>query len=82
MNDKSNSIKTITVAEGSGFCFGVDRAAKKLEAAIASKHPSERIYTLGALIHNEIFLTYKCDPHIYLIDCLYVEFVQLKCKSE
>ena len=42
----------ITIAKNAGFCFGVRRATNSLEAAINSKQPNERIYTLGHLIHN------------------------------
>ena len=45
----------ITIAKNAGFCFGVRRATNSLEAAINSKQPNERIYTLGKLIHNDVF---------------------------
>ena len=47
--------KKITVAEGSGFCFGVRRATSKLEERIRSKRQGERLLTLGSLIHNEVY---------------------------
>ncbi len=46
---------TLTVAENAGFCFGVKRATDSLEAAINNKRDGERIYTLGHLIHNNIY---------------------------
>ena len=56
MNEKLNGQKReVVIAEGSGFCFGVDRAAKSLEKRIAERAKGERIYTLGALIHNEVY---------------------------
>ena len=45
----------ITIAKHAGFCFGVKRATDRLERAIAEKRAGERIYTLGALIHNDIY---------------------------
>ena len=45
----------IVIAKNAGFCFGVKRATQSLEAAIESKAAGERIYTLGNLIHNEIY---------------------------
>ncbi len=40
----------IEIAEGSGFCFGVERAIRLAEEA-AGKYGA--VYTLGQLIHNE-----------------------------
>ena len=45
----------IVVAKNAGFCFGVKRATDSLERAIANRRSGERIYTLGALIHNETY---------------------------
>ena len=45
----------ITVAKNAGFCFGVKRAVDTLEERFSSKLSGERIYTLGALIHNNVF---------------------------
>ena len=45
----------ITVAENAGFCFGVRRATQSLENAIDSARAGERIFTLGALIHNDTY---------------------------
>ena len=45
----------ITVAKNAGFCFGVKRAVDTLEERFQNKESSERIYTLGALIHNNVF---------------------------
>ncbi|MBQ9415254.1 MAG: 4-hydroxy-3-methylbut-2-enyl diphosphate reductase [Clostridia bacterium] len=46
----------ITVAENAGFCFGVKRATDALKKALLEKGPSDEIYTLGQLIHNEVYL--------------------------
>ena len=45
----------IVVAKNAGFCFGVKRATDSLESAIRNRRAGERIYTLGALIHNETY---------------------------
>ena len=45
----------ITVAEHAGFCFGVRRATQRIEDAIRNQK-GERLFTLGHLIHNPIYL--------------------------
>ncbi|MBO5883106.1 MAG: 4-hydroxy-3-methylbut-2-enyl diphosphate reductase [Clostridia bacterium] len=45
----------ITVAKNAGFCFGVKRATDSLEAAIEEKNGEESLYTLGNLIHNDVY---------------------------
>ena len=44
----------IEIAKNAGFCFGVKRATEQLEKAIASRS-GERLYTLGTLIHNDVY---------------------------
>ena len=44
----------VTVAENAGFCFGVKRAAERIEKAV-EQGTGERIFTLGHLIHNPIY---------------------------
>ena len=61
------NFEKVTIAAGSGFCFGVDRAASKLYERIAAKKPGERIFTLGALIHNEIFNQRLADEGVGII---------------
>ncbi len=46
---------SITVAKNAGFCFGVKRATDRLEAAIAQRRAGERIFTLGNIIHNDVY---------------------------
>ena len=46
---------TVTVAKNAGFCFGVARATKAVETEMESHPAGERIFTLGRLIHNEIY---------------------------
>ena len=48
-------MRTVTVAENAGFCFGVKRATDRLEEALAGAGQGERICTLGHLIHNETY---------------------------
>lgn len=48
-------IDDIIIAKNSGFCFGVNRACESLTAAVTSEIHDTDIYTLGQLIHNEIF---------------------------
>jgi len=47
--------KRITIAENSGFCFGVRRATDLIEKIIKEKG-GDGIYTLGQLIHNETYV--------------------------
>ena len=47
-------MRKVTVAENAGFCFGVKRAADKIEEAVRSRK-GERIFTLGHLIHNPTY---------------------------
>ena len=46
--------KSVTVAKNAGFCFGVSNASRAVEDYV-KKQSGERIYTLGALIHNDIY---------------------------
>lgn len=48
-------IDEIIIAKNSGFCFGVNRACTSLTEAVESEGKDTDIYTLGNLIHNEIF---------------------------
>ncbi|MBQ8417000.1 MAG: 4-hydroxy-3-methylbut-2-enyl diphosphate reductase [Clostridia bacterium] len=48
-------MRTVTVAENAGFCFGVKRATDRLETALRDAKVGEQIYTLGHLIHNETY---------------------------
>ena len=44
----------VEIAKNAGFCFGVKRATDRLEAALTESR-GERIYTLGTLIHNDVY---------------------------
>ena len=46
---------SVTIAKNAGFCFGVKRATDKLEDAINKRASGERIFTLGNIIHNDIY---------------------------
>ena len=48
-------MKDVIIGKDSGFCFGVKRASETVERQIASASEGERIFTLGKLIHNDIF---------------------------
>ena len=50
-----NNVKKVTVAKNAGFCFGVARAADRVEREIANAPRGERIFTLGKLIHNDVY---------------------------
>ncbi|MBQ7365194.1 MAG: bifunctional 4-hydroxy-3-methylbut-2-enyl diphosphate reductase/30S ribosomal protein S1 [Clostridia bacterium] len=43
---------TVKVASLAGFCFGVKRAVEYLDRLVSEKKPTERVYTVGNLIHN------------------------------
>ncbi len=57
----------ITIAKHAGFCFGVKRATDRLERAIAEKRRGERIYTLGTLIHNDIYNQMLASQGVHVI---------------
>ena len=48
-------MREIIVAKNAGFCFGVARATAAVEKEMKEHVPGERIFTLGRLIHNEIY---------------------------
>ena len=48
-------MREIIVAKNAGFCFGVARATKVVEQEVHARIPGERIFTLGRLIHNDIY---------------------------
>ena len=56
----------IKVAENCGFCFGVRRAVKKVYELRRST--DKKIYIIGELIHNEIFIKRLENDGIYCID--------------
>src|SRR6056297_830419 len=44
-------IMNITIEQGSGFCFGVERAIEMAEEALER---GEKVYCLGQIVHNEM----------------------------
>ncbi len=53
---------SVKVASLAGFCFGVDRAVRRLDEVLAKKDEKTTVYTLGALIHNPQMISHyeKC----------------------
>ena len=49
---------SVTISKNAGFCFGVKRATDSLEHAIEGNLNNTRLYTLGALIHNNVYNAY------------------------
>ncbi len=47
--------KQIKIAENSGFCFGVSAASSAVEREAENRISGEKIYTLGKLIHNDVY---------------------------
>ena len=58
----------IEVAKGSGFCFGVRRAYKILEAEIEKREGGDRIYTLGSFVHNPLITEQLGSRGVGMID--------------
>ena len=56
---------TISLADKSGFCFGVKRAVD--EALCAREKFNRKIYTLGPLIHNDDVVNYLKEKDIFPI---------------
>jgi len=46
---------SVILAKNAGFCFGVKRATDRLEQRLREKKRGERIFTLGTLIHNDVY---------------------------
>ncbi len=51
----------ITLAKTAGFCFGVDRAVKLVDQAVAE---GKRVYTLGPIIHNRHVTKHFADQGV------------------
>ena len=56
----------IEIAKGAGFCFGVKRAADAVCSAIDGKE-DERLFTLGKLIHNDVYVKQLEDRGVGVI---------------
>ena len=55
-NSQELDARTVEIGEGAGFCFGVRRAANALENKLSDLKSGERVYTLGKLIHNDVYV--------------------------
>ncbi len=55
------SERRVIIGEGSGFCFGVKHAAELLTEKLKNKADGERVYTLGKLIHNDVYVNRLSD---------------------
>ncbi len=73
---------SITVAKNAGFCFGVKRATDRLEAAIEAKGCGERIFTLGNLIHNDIYNRQLAEKGVRVISIEEVEGIAATADRE
>lgn len=58
---------TVDIDSNSGFCAGVIRAITKAEEFLKSKQ-SEKLYSLGAIVHNDAELTRLVDKGLVTID--------------
>ena len=72
----------ITVAKSSGFCFGVARAAKFVETEIENAPRSERIFTLGRLIHNDTYNARLAEKGVGVISPCDVEDISASATEE
>ncbi len=57
----------LLLAKSAGFCFGVRRAVEKVEDLLRAEAPC-RIYTLGELIHNSLYLKELEGKGVFAID--------------
>ena len=60
------------IAKDAGFCFGVKRATDRLEQAIA-QHGGERLFTLGPLIHNDVYNSWLAEQGVGVASIAEVE---------
>lgn len=58
---------TVDIDSNSGFCAGVIRAISKAEEFLKSRH-GEKLYSLGAIVHNDAELTRLVDKGLVTID--------------
>ena len=56
---------TIEIDSGSGFCNGVVRAVRKAESYLAGH---DRLYSLGAIVHNAQEIERLSDKGLQIID--------------
>ena len=58
----------VTVAKNAGFCFGVSRAAERIETLL--RQEDRKVYTYGELIHNRIYNEYLEKKGVSVIETL------------
>ncbi len=56
----------IILAKTAGFCFGVDRAIKKLDQAI--EEHAKPVFTIGPIIHNKNVMEYYENQGVHIAD--------------
>ncbi len=78
MHKTNDGFHEITVAKNAGFCFGVARAARLIEAEIEKGITGERIFTLGKLIHND---TYNASLASRGVSVASVEDIERLCRE-
>ncbi len=66
--------RRITVAENSGFCFGVKRATDLLAKKIAERG-GDGLYTLGKLIHNDTYTSRIEAEGVRISDASELDFI-------
>ena len=81
MQRTNDSNIQITVARNAGFCFGVARAARLIEAEIAKKTPGARIFTLGKLIHNDTYNAYLAENGVGVASSSDIERLALEARE-
>ncbi|MBN1891793.1 MAG: bifunctional 4-hydroxy-3-methylbut-2-enyl diphosphate reductase/30S ribosomal protein S1 [Clostridiales bacterium] len=57
----------ITLAESSGFCFGVDQAVKTAYDVLKEHHPATPIFMYGEITHNDIVVSDLCEKGMRLV---------------
>ncbi|NCB41537.1 MAG: bifunctional 4-hydroxy-3-methylbut-2-enyl diphosphate reductase/30S ribosomal protein S1 [Clostridia bacterium] len=64
-------MKTVTLAEHAGFCFGVGEAVQKASEALTQrKETKDLLYCLGPLIHNKIAIEEFKEKGLVIINDL------------
>lgn len=58
----------ITVAKNAGFCFGVKRAIDMLEEIVNDPNIKKPIYSIGAIIHNDIVIKKYSEKGVIIVD--------------
>ena len=59
---------SVTVSKYAGFCPGVRRADDEIKALIKKRSAGEKIFTLGSLIHNRIYVNFLKELGVIPID--------------